>query len=195
MTDTQHKDKTHPTGDETPNDPDTLHPEVVQSKKRLPARDDQAEIMEWVKRGKARVADNSEAIQERIIANILRAESPDEVLGDNVVESVQNIVGELIEVEHFDLNVSEYEDGIGYYAVMDVTIAKDGRRTTVQCGAPQVVLQLQKLEALGAMPVVCMVVELASAKSGHNAPLGLRLPGPADKVSRTVAGTEGDDPF
>lgn len=152
-------------------EPEQVKPDAVGKSKAL-VKSDEETVAEYVEKGRRRVAMNDQEVQVRILADMLRSESVEEMLSPRAVEPVKNVLGEPIEVTGFDLVESEHKSGLGFFAVISCTILDGERRTIVQCGAPEVVLKLMRFEDIDALPIQGKIVELNKPKDGRNAALG-----------------------
>ena len=111
---------------------------------------------------------------ERIIAQVLSAETPDAVL--TPVEAVQgrDLVGVNLLFHGFELNKSEYDVGSPFYLSMQCERADTGDPLVVNCGHKKVIAQAVKLKEFGQWPYQVMFMERGHSKIGGTPMLELR---------------------
>ena len=104
-----------------------------------------------------------------IIAQVLSADSVDEVLGDTEVIGLQSMMDEPLTVYGLKFQRSDYEQGAPYYAVIDVYRGRSQWRGPVTTGAQTILAQLVRLQQLDAWPVtlVCTKATKKPTKGGY----------------------------
>lgn len=117
---------------------------------------------------------DTEAVQQALAKGILAAESEDQVFGDASLPGWSDILDAPVEVHGVHFNPSQVENGPGIYAVVDLTQLDTGERRTRHVGGYRPVSQLIWLWRRDKFPYRCMLTEVAKAKSGQNAPLGIK---------------------
>jgi hypothetical protein len=117
--------------------------------------------------------DDSDPLQ-RIIAQVLNAETPDAVLTPVEVLKASDIVGEPVFVLAFSLQKSEYDVGSPFYAVIDVVRGPNQPPEVVTCGHKKVMAQLVRLQELNAFPFAAEFIERGKSNIGGTAMLELR---------------------
>lgn len=94
-----------------------------------------------------------------IIAQVLSADSVDDVLGDVDVIGLQEMLDEPIVLYGIKFQRSDFEAGAPYYAVIDVERPKKQWRGPVTTGAQTILAQLVRLQQLGAYPVTLIATK------------------------------------
>ena len=149
-----------------------LTPEVVTQRGGI-QRMGRTLVAQYVAEGRHEVSTMTEGeIQLRIVAAALEAGDVGGLLAPNAVEKADAVLNQPLEISDYDLNDSPHE-GLGYYAVFSALVLNEERHTTIQCGAPEVVLKLQHAKAMGWLPMQAKLVELNESKDGRNPALGL----------------------
>lgn len=89
---------------------------------------------------------------ERIIAQVLSAESADVVLTPVEALQAKDMVGIPLLFFGFDLNESEFDAGSPFYVSMQCVIAQDGTPAIINCGHKKVIAQCVKLRQFNQFP-------------------------------------------
>jgi hypothetical protein len=103
---------------------------------------------------------------ERIIKQVLTAETPDAVLTPVEVLQGRDLIGENIVVIDFELNKSEYDVGSPFYASISALRIPGEPPVVVNCGHKKVIAQLVRLKELGAFPVQVQFMTRGTSKAG-----------------------------
>ena len=103
---------------------------------------------------------------ERIIAQILSADSPDAVLTPVEPIRASDLVGVNLLLHGFDLTKSDYDVGSPFYANMYVERAETGEPIVVNCGHKKVIAQLVKLKQFDQFPYQVMLMERGTSRVG-----------------------------
>lgn len=103
--------------------------------------------------------DNNSGIEayRQIIGRIMHSTTVEEVLRDEEPGSLEDLSGQIVEIEGFKLNVSEFESGANYYAYITVTPKGDDSAIGVTSGQQSIIAQLMALHNLKAFPVTAKV--------------------------------------
>lgn len=133
----------------------------------------------WLERNLSGDTEADLAIAE-IIAQVLTADSVEEVLGDVKAVGLKEMMDEPLTIHAVKYNRSDYEDGSPYYAVMDIERHKIGWRGPVTSGAQTILAQLARAAQLGELPMTCVCVWATrkATKKGHR-PIKLAAVPPA----------------
>lgn len=102
---------------------------------------------------------------ERIIRQVLRAETPLAVLTPAEAVQGRDLVGVPLMLRGFLLEESEYDTGSPFFAVMDV-LAPGGEELPVSCGHKKVLAQLVKLREFDQWPYRVMFAERGKSQQG-----------------------------
>lgn len=97
-------------------------------------------------------------VSEKIMANILDAETVDDVFAQTTGEAASLIpmesrYGFPLRITNVSLNRSTFAEGPAAYAVIDAVNLWSNEEETIGCGASNVVAGLIKLYELGALPI------------------------------------------
>jgi hypothetical protein len=103
---------------------------------------------------------------QKIIEQVLTAETPDAVLTPVEVLQARDLLGENLVVIGFELNKSEYDVGSPFYATMSVLRRPDEPPVVVNCGHKKVIAQLVRLKELDGFPIQAQFVTRGTSKAG-----------------------------
>jgi hypothetical protein len=103
---------------------------------------------------------------ERIIKQVLSAETADAVLTPVEVKQGRDIIGIEIIVVGFTLNKSEFDAGSPFYASMECLFPPDGSPEVVNCGHKKVLAQLVRLQELNAFPAQVQFITRGQSQQG-----------------------------
>lgn len=124
---------------------------------------------------------DSEEVQRAMAHSILSADDDAVVFGSASLPAWSELVGVPVELHGVHFNPSNVENGPGIYAVVDLTRLDTGERETRHVGGYRPVAQLLNLWRRSRYPFKGKLVEVAKAKSGQSAPLGIaQLDGKGD---------------
>ena len=113
-----------------------------------------------------------EEVRARIEAQLLGAQSLDELLGERAVLSAKSMVNKPFTVRSVSWRQSDIEgEGLPFYAVCDVALP-DGTLEALSCGARSVVQKLAIMDARGWLPASVRIVEGKTTPAGYK-PLDL----------------------
>lgn len=120
------------------------------------------------------VAEDDKDPYERIIRQVLDAETPDAVLTPVEVMQGRDLVGRNIVVIDFELNQSEFDVGSPFYASIQALTGENEPPVVVNCGHKKVIAQLVRLKELNAFPVQVQFWTRGTSKAGGTPMLELR---------------------
>jgi len=103
---------------------------------------------------------------QRIVQQVLDADSVDAVLTPVDVMQARDIVGVPFILQEFDLNQSEYDVGSPFYASMVCVMPPGDDVRIVNCGHKKVLAQLVKLRQFGALPIPVKFIERGRSQQG-----------------------------
>jgi hypothetical protein len=103
---------------------------------------------------------------ERIVKQVLSAESADAVLTPVEVMQGRDIIGVPIIVVGFQLNKSDFDAGSPFYASMECLMPPEAVPQVVNCGHKKVLAQLVRLQELDAFPVNVQFITRGQSKQG-----------------------------
>lgn len=103
---------------------------------------------------------------QRIIQQVLDADSVDAVLTPVEVMQARDIVGVPFLLQDFDLNQSEYDAGSPFYASMVCVMPPGDDVRVVNCGHKKVLAQLVKLRQFNALPLPVKFIERGRSQQG-----------------------------
>lgn len=114
------------------------------------------------------------AAQRRIVEQILQAKSMTDAMAETTATSARDLLNEPLTIHGFKMAKGDFEDGLGYFAVIDATVHKTGERVVVTCGATNVLAQLYVGHRTGGFPVDGRFAEPEKATARGYKPLWLR---------------------
>lgn len=124
------------------------------------------ELDAWLKTSKEVETDPDDGAYERIIAQVLAADSPDVVLTPVEALQARDVVGVPLLLFGHELNESEFDVGSPFYASMQCAIAQDDTPAIINCGHKKVIAQLVKLKQFDQYPYRVMFRERGTSKVG-----------------------------
>lgn len=114
-------------------------------------------LFKWLDANRSHTAD-AEAAQADIIAQVMSAESVDEVLADVTAASLSDWLDKPIKIWEGKFNRSEFEAGLPWYAVLDIEDLTTGKRHVCTTGAQTILAQLIRTAQLDGFPLACIPV-------------------------------------
>ncbi len=119
---------------------------------------------------------DSEAVQRALALGLLGAETIEEVFGNQGgLAPWSELLGRAVEVREVHFNASRTEKGPGFYAVCKLVDLETGEQSTRHVGGYRPASQLLWAWGHGALPLKCRLIEVANARPGLSAPLGIEL--------------------
>lgn len=94
----------------------------------------------------------TDLVVNEIIARILSASTPDEVLTPPQVVGLRKLIGRPFTLRGVKFQRSEFEQGAPSYALLDISLTDGGYDGLVSCGAQTVLAQLVKMMMLDGLP-------------------------------------------
>lgn len=132
--------------------------------------------------------DEGEAMQRGVLERLMRAETAEDILAADAIESTQMLIGQTVEFLKAEVRDSDYGDG-SVYLLCDAIVVSDGeRRTTVSTGSGPIMQKLARAAMIDAWPVTATIVEKRSKRNPEHTFLNIVLPGPRDSVTRQIEG-------
>lgn len=128
--------------------------------------------------------EDSEAIQLKIVEQIARADSLEALFADHSSIGTKDIVGKPILISDCRLVESTITDSRGVYMLIEAADLTTGEVMLLNSGSPKIMMVIYQLKKRGMLPVECAVREVAPARPGRNAPLGL------DPIGKTLDAIE-----
>lgn len=120
------------------------------------------------------LAEDPEVAQRRIIEQILQAKNMSDAMAETTAIHARDLLDEPITVHGFKIAKSDFEEGMGYFALIDATVHKTGERIVVTCGATNVLAQLYVGQRTNGFPVDGRFAEPEKATARGFKPLWLR---------------------
>lgn len=118
-------------------------------------------LFKWLDANRSHTA-NAEAAQADIIAQVMSAESVDEVLADVQAAGLSDWLDKPIRIIEGKFNQSEFEAGLPWYAVLDIEDLSTGKRHICTTGAQTILAQLIRTAQLDGFPLSCVPVYATS---------------------------------
>lgn len=143
------------------------------AKAALMAMPGTATLLEYLRTRTEGVEDESAAVWESIASEIFSATTADEVLSGGTVMGAEDVLDVPLVLHRVEYRASDMADGIPYYAVLHVTHHGSDKPFVLTCGGVRVVMQVVKLELLGALPYVIVFKEAAKPTKNGYRPLRL----------------------
>lgn len=118
---------------------------------------------------------DSEEVQRALALGLLGSESEEEVFGNQSLPPWSELLGVPVEVRDVHFNPSRTEKGPGFYAVVNLVTLDTGEASVRHVGGWKPASQLLYMWSRGKLPFKAKLVEVAAARQGQSAPLGLEL--------------------
>lgn len=113
-------------------------------------------------------------VQRAFVERILAADTLEEVFREDSTIATRELIGRPIEIRACRIMRSSLEGSKGVYMLLDATLLDDDEAIVVNTGAPNVMAAVFRAKQLGQLPIEVEVIEVARAREGRSAPLGLR---------------------
>jgi len=117
-----------------------------------------AEIAERVRQLAAAIPGDDGSGAERIVTQLLDAQTIDDLNAPWEGTSGRNLAGKRLSIRSVTQRSSTFEDGAGIFLVVDAVDAKTGEPAVFTTSALSVVIQLARVHQLGLFPVIAEVV-------------------------------------
>lgn len=127
-----------PTTQQPATDTELIAGELVNTGTKAPANFD--ELRALVLGSDDTPITDTDEIERRLFERMINAASLDELLTPATVTKSEDVLDRPMTLHAVHFNESDFADGTGLYAIMDVTL--DGKREAVACGARTVCHQL-----------------------------------------------------
>jgi hypothetical protein len=120
-------------------------------------------------------------VNAQIVAQILSAGTIEEVFDNGGTIATMKLVGEVLVLRDVKLLPSAIQptkdqpNPPKVYAILEVANSATGEIRALNTGSPRIMAQACRAKDLDALPLEVRIVEVAKAKPGRNAPLGLEL--------------------
>lgn len=121
--------------------------------------------------------EDSDQAQRAIVAQILSADSMEQVFAEHSTTATKEMVGRPLKVLDGRLMQGNIDGKDSVYMILDVIALDTGEQLALNSGAPKIMAIVYRLKQMGKLPVEAEVVEAGVARPGRNAPLGLRAIG------------------
>lgn len=132
------------------------------------SRLDDPAVQAFMEHAQSLTVEDPEAVQARILNNLLTAKSADDVLNAGGVTPAEELIGVPLTVMGIRAANSEFEDGPDLYLHVDAKIVSNGDSVTFATGARDVLFKLVRLDQLGMFPTeVVMVKAKKATKKGY----------------------------
>lgn len=133
------------------------------------------EVAQWVLEPDMMEQNDPEESARAILARILMSETADDVLKSRDVTHAQDILGEAIQVDSVTWQRSDHQQASSCYVVMHGKSLNDDRSMVITCGGRNVMMQLLKLDMIGAFPVKVRIEKSRKATANGYWPLWMEL--------------------
>lgn len=124
--------------------------------------------------------EDPQAVAEAIVDQILTATEDDEIFGitggTKGTKEMVNVPLELRDVAFRNTQIVEKDGTVkqGVYALLDAIELESGELVILNTSSPRIMAQALRLKELERLPKKVVVTEVAVAKPGQSAPLGLQ---------------------
>ena len=159
--------------------------DVLESGGQLVRRREQTmtELLDAVRSGKMPEIQEPEQVKQRIIENILGAETLEEAFapgGTRALGGPNGLVGELLTVNDAHLLPSQIEGALPVYMLLECLHHLPGgdgevKGLVVNTGSPRVMASIVWAKDHGHLPLKVRVIEVGAGRPGQSAPVGLTL--------------------
>jgi hypothetical protein len=109
------------------------------------------QLIDWCAEQVANQGEDNMAVSEDMVRRMLTADSPEEVLREEVPKSGKDFIGIPLLLVDWRINESDYEDGEGfpYYASLRVMVGNPPESRVINCGGIKVMAAIMRLVQLG----------------------------------------------
>lgn len=121
--------------------------------------------------------EDTEQAQRAMVERILSADDLAGLFPDGSTTATRELIGQPIEVRDCRIMRGDIEGSRGVYMLLDIVNLATGETLVANTGAPNIMASVLRAKRLNVLPFQVEVVEVARAKPGRSAPLGLRPTG------------------
>lgn len=132
--------------------------------------------------------EDTEQAQRAIVERILTADSLQDLFADTTTTATRDMVGIPVEISDCRLMRSTVDGSRGVYMLLDATNLETGEVCPMNTGSPNIMATVWRARQLDQLPIQVTVVEVAAARNGRNAPLGIRPTGKTLQALTSKAG-------
>lgn len=152
------------------------------------------------------MVESPEETQERILANILAAESIEDVFGGSYVVSSADCVGTPVRITGMSVRESNKFQNSPFYVSFDATDLRTEKALVINSSSPTAAVKILKCQQLGKLPVDVVFTKKDTPTAAGFYPLDLRLATEAEVANQKANGkalagfapvtdANGNDPF
>lgn len=131
-------------------------------------------LVEWMAETAKEGDDDTFATMERVIARMFTADSPDQVLREDLPIHGREFLDKPFTLLSFVLREGEFEEGVPFYAMLEAMLGNSGERRAISVGGWKVLAQLMVLDRMDALPQVVVIRGRETRK--HRTILSLERP-------------------
>lgn len=117
---------------------------------------------------------SADVVAFQIAQRIMDSETAEDVLAEQTLPDAEEFMDQAIQVNEVGFLKSDFEGGLGLYAVIAGQMVGNGEAFRFSCGGTNVVAQLAKLMELDALPVNVVLTKAARPSAQGFFPLWLR---------------------
>lgn len=114
-------------------------------------------------------------VQERIVRQILRAQTPEDLLRAGEATPSQEVYGVPLRITGIRASESDFEEGNDLYLHIEATIIGNGDQLTVSCGARDVCAKLIVADMRGWFPIDARIEKAGKPTKDGFYPVFLRM--------------------
>lgn len=134
-----------------------------------------ADLIEAIRSGDIPDLGDPKAVALRVVEEILNAETMEQAFDTGGSTATRDLVGQKLIVNDVRLMPGQIEDAsLPAYVLLDCT-DEGGQKLLVNSGAARIVGQAVWLKMKDMLPQQVAVIEIAAARPGQSAPLGLSI--------------------
>lgn len=134
-----------------------------------------ADILQAIATGDLEAVSDPKAVALSVIESILRAETAEAIFDTGGTIATKDLLGEPFVLTGVQLMPGQIEDAaLPVYALLDC-VDGNGERFVANTGAARIIGQAVAAKMRDLLPIKVQVVEVAKARPGQNAPLGLAI--------------------
>ena len=133
------------------------------------------DLLEMIRGGELPEVEDPNEIKQLIVARILGAETEAEVFDAGGSTACNDVKHQPFTLRDVKVMRSELPGALPIYMLLDVVFEADQKPAVLNTGAARIMAQAWRARKLDLLPKVVQVVEVAKARPGESAPLGLAI--------------------
>lgn len=142
----------------------------------IPMGEASMKLIEWCATRESEDDSTTADAMEQMIADILTAESVEDVLSEQLTVPVEKILGIPVQINGVRVGRTEFADGFPFYALLDCQYGQGMKPHVVSCGAFKVMAQLARMDMLAEWPQVVVFKKAEKPTKQGYYPIALTRP-------------------